>query len=234
MATHDPDHPGRPFLGIMPPVFTLQATLLPRRPLGARLFPPEHDFDGTLREQAEKGPEEAQTLVEWLEANEPEKSQRVRQIESEADLIRHCMANERGQDFSTPIDREDLHHLCRSLDEIMNYTRHSGREVEICGITPDDTMRLMGALLLEGMTALHAGFSKMEKSPQAAVVHAQEAQRTENRLEGRYREEVKAPLEGNDLKDILRRREIYRHISDTADRIDGYAEVLGFTLVKYH
>jgi|YNPNPStandDraft_1061719.scaffolds.fasta_scaffold14906_5 uncharacterized protein Yka (UPF0111/DUF47 family) len=205
-----------------------------RRSFWARLFPPEHDFYRTLQEQADKVLEGVEVLVEWLYSGRQDKAQRVREIENEADLIRRRLANALGQAFSTPIDREDLHHLSRSLDEVMNYTRDIVREMEIFGIAPDIPMQDMGDLLLEGMMALRAGFAKMEKEPQAAIAHAQEAQRAENRLEGRYRQGVKALLEQDDLREILMRREVYRHISNTADRIDGCAEALWFTLVKYH
>jgi predicted phosphate transport protein (TIGR00153 family) len=205
-----------------------------RRGFWARLFPPEHDFYATLREQADKTLEGVQTLVEWLHSGREAQARRVREIEHEADTIRQRLAQELGEAFSTPIDREDIHRISRRLDEVMNYTKDIVREVETFEIGIDDAMREMGDLLLEGMTALRAAFVKMPKEPDAAIVHAQEAKRSENRLEKRYRQGVKVLFEGDNLKEVLMRREVYRHISNTADRIDECADVVWFALVKHH
>jgi len=205
-----------------------------KRGFWARIMPPEHDFYALLIEQAEKILEAMQRLVEWLYTGQEEKAQRVRDLEREGDEVRSRLAGQLGQAFVTPIDREDIHHLSRRLDEVANYTRDIVGEVEMFGLQPDRYMREMAELLLEGAQELHQGFLKFAHEPAAAAVHAQNAKRLENRVEQCYRQGLKELFRGEDLKEILMRREVYRHISNTADRIDEVADALWFSVVKHH
>ncbi|HIE52786.1 MAG TPA: DUF47 family protein [Armatimonadetes bacterium] len=198
-----------------------------------RLFSPEPDFYALLEEQAAKTLEGVQALVHWMYTGDAAKALRVQETEHEADDIRHHLAEELAHVFSPPLDREDIHYLSRRLDEVINYTHDIVREMEIFGLEPDEAMREMSELLLEGTTELYEGFQALRDNPEAAVHHAQTAKKIENRVERRYRLGVKTLFEGDDFKDILMRREVYRHISNTADRIDEAADALWFAVMKH-
>lgn len=55
----------------------------------------------------------------------------------------------------------------------------------------------------------------------------------EHKVEKLYRQGVNDLFEGNDIKEILKRREVYRHLSNTADRINDAADILSMIMVKY-
>jgi uncharacterized protein Yka (UPF0111/DUF47 family) len=48
-----------------------------------------------------------------------------------------------------------------------------------------------------------------------------------------YRQGVNNLFEMDDIKEILKRREVYRHLSNTADRIHEAANLLSMIHVKY-
>lgn len=205
-----------------------------QRGILARFLPPEHDFYGRLQEHAAKAHEASEQLVRWIQTGEEKHANRVREVEHEADVIREQMMHDLAEVFSTPIDREDLLTLSRRLDEFINYTKDIVREMQLFELTPDRAIRDMTELLLEGSVDLQKAFDALENEPEAAAVHAVEAKKTENRVEKAYRMSLKELFAGDDLKDILTRRETYRHISNTADRLDEVADMLWMVAVKYH
>jgi hypothetical protein len=66
--------------------------------------------------------------------------------------------------------------------------------------------------------------------------HAVRAKALENRVENVYREAIAALFVGtknvNDVVEMLKLREIYRHLSNAADRGDEAANVIGDIVVK--
>ena len=200
----------------------------------ARFMPPEHDFYGRLQEHAAKAEEATEKLVHWLHTGEEASAERVREVEHEADQLREQMMDELAEVFSTPLDREDLLTLSRRLDEFINYTKDIVREMQIFEIGPDRGIRDMAELLLDGARELRQGFQALENEPEAAEVHAKNAKKAENRVEKAFRLSLKELFSGDDMRDILLRRETYRHISNTADRLDEVADMLWMVAVKYH
>src|SRR5690242_21564626 len=53
----------------------------------------------------------------------------IKQIESECDALTHNIIQRLNQTFVTPIDREDIHALAKSLDDVMDAIDASARFV---------------------------------------------------------------------------------------------------------
>jgi uncharacterized protein Yka (UPF0111/DUF47 family) len=77
---------------------------------------------------------------------------------------------------------------------------------------------------------------RLENHPNVAGDHAQRAKALENRVEDIYRDALADLFKGaNDLEHvvlILKLREIYRHLSNAADRGDEAANVIADIVVK--
>jgi len=58
------------------------------------------------------------------------------------------------------------------------------------------------------------------------------AKKYENEIENLYRKYVAELLKGDDIKYILKMREIYRHLSNCADKISLAGDILGHILIK--
>ena len=198
-----------------------------------RFLPRDHDFYADLSEHAEKVQEGIQALVMWFKTGEASYAEKVRKIEHEADDILLKIASTLGQVFSTPIDREDIHLISRAMDQIINYAKNTVRELEIFNISPDEYMHKIALLILDGACALNQAIRILPSySPEVAECLAK-AKKCEHRVEKMYRAGVNKLFEGDDLKEILKKREVYRHLSNTADRILEAADLLSLIIVKY-
>jgi len=134
--------------------------------------------------------------------------------------------------FSTPIDREDIYRAITDLDEIVNYCKSTVNEMDILGLAPDHFTLEMAKLLKEGVDVLANGFSKLGINPASAAVDADAARKAERKVEKLYRKALADLFQGDDFIHMFKRREIYRHLANAADRMAHCANTLHDIVVK--
>jgi len=206
-------------------------TTLLRRLLG-RVFPSVPDFFSLLSEQCVQVGHTASLLVEYMESNDAEVGDQIKRDEHEADLIKVRNIHILNEAFSTPIDREDIYRAITDLDEIVNYAKSTVNEMGALGITPDKHMLDMAMHLREGVRALVVGFGRLSSAPALAAEDADLARKAERRVEKIYRLALGELFQGDDYLNMFKRREIYRHLSNAADRMAHCANTLHDIVVK--
>lgn len=193
-------------------------------------------FIELLIEQAEFAVEGLIALQQYVNEPDHELARRVNRMEKEADEVRRILIDELNQTFVTPIDREDIFALSRAIDDVLDYADSTIEEMELLEIQPNAYIQRMVSLLHDAAHEIHKGVVQLEEHPNVAVDHAVRAKALENRMETVYREAL-ADLFSNargvdDLLNILKLREVYRHLSNAADRGDEAANVIGDIVVK--
>jgi hypothetical protein len=103
-------------------------------------------------------------------------------------------------------------------------------------INPNDYMARITSLLTDAATEILNGVLRLESHPRVAVDHSVRAKALENRVEAVYREAIAAlftmPRDVEHIVEMLKLREVYRHLSNAADRGDEAANVIGDIVVK--
>ena len=101
---------------------------------------------------------------------------------------------------------------------------------------PVSGMRRIASLLCDAAREIHMGVLRLSDHPGVAEDHAVRAKALENRVETVYREALAElfhrPRDVDHVVDMLKLREIYRHLSNAADRGDEAANVLTDIVVK--
>ena len=197
-----------------------------------RVFPRVPDFFGLLTEQCEHVAHTAGLLVEFMESGDPATGDQIRQDEHTADHIKIRNLHTLNEAFSTPIDREDLYRAIMDLDEIVNYCKTTVSEMEVLGLAPDKRCLEMAMHIKLGADALALGYSRLAKSPSMAASDADAARKAERRVEKNYRRALAELFVGDDYIHMFKRREIYRHLSNAADRMANCANTLHDIVVK--
>ena len=72
----------------------------------------------------------------------------------------------------------------------------------------------------------------LQKYPNIALEHATKAKACENEMETAYHKALADLFKGTDTVYMLKMREIYRHLSNAADRADEAANLIGDIAVK--
>lgn len=189
-----------------------------------------------LAQQADKTREGLEMLEHYFKSHDANDARRVEQIEKEADELRRILIDDLNRAFVTPIDREDLFALSRTIDDVLDYAYTTVDEVQLFELQPTELMQKMVTILREAADELHLGVLQLRERPQLALQHAMRAKKLENRAEGLYREALaelfQQPKTLDDVMLMLKRREVYRHLSNAADRGDEAANIISDIVVK--
>jgi len=224
--------------------------------LVGRLFPRAPDFYSLLNDHCDVVVSGTEALLAYMRTGEERHADEVREYEHVGDRIKRRNLDVLHGAFSTPMDREDIYRAITSIDDILNYSKTTVREMQIFALPPDEHTLAMAELLHQGALALRDGFRVLEKDPDQAEVHAIDARKTERNTEKLYRASLAELLDPahyaatltdahrsdaeavsvllSDLPaaecraiatsvafviEVLKRREIYRHMSNASDRV---------------
>jgi uncharacterized protein Yka (UPF0111/DUF47 family) len=202
------------------------------RRLFDRVFPKAPDFFSLLSEQCVQVGHTANLLVEFMETDDAQVGEQIRADEHQADTIKVRNIHILNEAFSTPIDREDIYRSITDLDEIVNYCKSTVNEMAALGVTSDAHLLEMAVQLREGVGALIDGYSKLASAPAAAAHDADLARKSERKVEKIYRKALADLFQGEDYISMFKRREIYRHVANAADRMAHCANTLHDIVVK--
>lgn len=193
-------------------------------------------FIGLIHNQAKITLEGLEALNAYMVNQDPAASQLLTAKEKEADEARRILIYELNRTFITPFDREDIFALSRSIDDVLDYAYTTVSEMEMLKVRPNPFMQRIASLLRDATYELLMAVERLEKHPGVASEHAQRAKALENRVEAVYREALADLFTGaEDIKHVvkmLKSREVYRHMSNAADRGGEAADVIADIVVK--
>ncbi|MBV6451757.1 MAG: DUF47 domain-containing protein [Anaerolineae bacterium] len=196
----------------------------------------EEVFHKLIQEQAATTYEGLKLLVKYLELPASEIAEQLSLKEKEADETRRILIDELNRTFVTPFDREDIFSLSRSIDDVIDYADSTVSEMAILNVKPTPYMTRMATLLKEAAYEIHQAVLRLQKNPSVAIDHAQRAKALENRVEGVYREAIadlfRGPEDVHHIVEMLKLREVYRHLSNAADRGDEAGNIIADIVVK--
>ena len=97
-------------------------------------------------------------------------------------------------------------------------------------------MQRIASLLKDAAYEIYLAVQRLPKHPAVAIDHAQRAKALDNRVEAVYREAIADLFDKADdvehVVEMLKKREVYRHLSNAADRGDEAANVISDIVVK--
>jgi len=197
----------------------------------------DNRFLELLSRQTEFTVQGMEALKQYMQQPDSALADRVSKIESEADEVRRILIDELNRTFVTPFDREDIFSLSLTIDDILDYAESTVDEMVMLNVAPNPFLERMVSLLTDAAWEIKRGVTQLVEHPNVANDHAVRAKALENRVEQVYREAIadlfQDPRDLEEVMEILKLREIYRHISNAADRGDQAANVIGDIVVKW-
>lgn len=189
-----------------------------------------------IHKQAQLTLEGMEILVAYLTAPDQNLADRLTEKEKEADEARRILIDELNRTFITPFDREDIFSLSRAIDDVLDYAYSTMSEIVIFKVKPTEYMLQICSLLRDATYEILKAVECLEEHPGVTGEHAHRAKKIENRVEALYREALADMFkEVDDVKGVIKvmkLREVYRHLSNAADRGDEAANVLADIVVK--
>jgi predicted phosphate transport protein (TIGR00153 family) len=203
-----------------------------------RFFVPKADhFYGFLERQAVVAHEGAVALATFVEGNGPKVRDAVQSREHEGDRIVHEMEEALARTFVTPIDREDLHSLSTTIDDILDLTNGAARACSLFGVErPSDAMVKLMAILVRCTQLLEAVMPKLRKHAYAEIIgDVKEMKAFEKEADQVYRNAVSALFldPAIDAKALLREKGVLEDLENAIDSCEDAAERLTNLAVKH-
>lgn len=196
----------------------------------------QNNFIRLINQQAALTLQGLNQLTDYMKSHDPELARQLTLTEKEADEVRRILINELNRTFVTPIDREDIFALSRAIDDVVDYAYSTVTEMDVLAVTPTSFMERMSTLLRDAAYEIHMATQRLEEHPGVAAEHAQRAKALENRVEAVYREAIadlfSGPEDVHHIFEMLKMREVYRHLSNAADRGDEAANLIADIVVK--
>lgn len=196
----------------------------------------KNKFLKLISQQASFTLEGLEALKKYLASNDVSFADLVTKKEKEADEARRILIDELNRTYVTPFDREDIFHLSRAIDDVLDYAYSTVAEMAIFKLEPTPYLLRMAGLLRDSAFELYQAVERLGDHPNVAAEHAQRAKALENRVEEVYREALTDLFNNVTGMDqmilVFKLREVYRHLSNASDRGDEAANVIADIIVK--
>jgi predicted phosphate transport protein (TIGR00153 family) len=203
------------------------------------IFSPRRDvFQELLTQQGQYAIESVEALQAYLQNPGTKRSKKVRQTEKEADEVQRILIHELEDTFVTPFDREDIFALSQAIDNFTDYIYTTVAELEIFDLEPSHFMSEIADLLLEMAEEISLATQRIVDHPRVASQHARRIKKIEYQVETTYRESLAEMFSGPDkvsyLMEMMKAREVLRHMSNASDQGDRAADVILDIGIKWY
>jgi len=201
-----------------------------------RLIPKEELFYDDFTSLAEQIRHGAELLDAMLAPNRPlwDKADEIKEVEHKCDFLTHEIIQRLHRTFVTPLDREDIHALARSLDDVMDAIDASAAIVRLYHIeSVRPGARELTRLVRDSAEQLVKATKALERRKGIAEC-AVEINRLENEADRAHQAAVQALF--NDERDaivIIKWKEILDFLEQATDRCEDVANVLEGVVVKH-
>lgn len=200
------------------------------------LFPRDHQFFDLFNQMADEIKAAARLLEAILATDPPDisKVDAIKDAEHRCDALTHDTIQRLHRTFVTPFDREDLHALAASLDNVMDAIDHAAALVRLYKI---DKVRPGARELAHTVSGsadrLHTALESLA-AKRPVQPHAVEINRLENEADRVYQEAISAlfDTETDPIK-IMKWKELFDMLEQITDACEDVANVIEGVVVKH-
>lgn len=161
----------------------------------------------------------------------------IEDLEHANDELTHSIFTELGRNFITPFDREDIHYLATSLDDIADYIYASAKKINFYRVNPNDMgMQKMADLIEQG--AMQIRIAVRELRDMKNMRNITEALVKINSIENQADDVFDMSIERlfatePDAKEVIKKREIYQVMEIVTDKCEDASNVIESIIIKY-
>lgn len=163
----------------------------------------------------------------------PKAVEQFRELEHRGDDMTHAILTKLNQTFITPFDREDIHRLASSLDDVLDFMNSAAVRLVLYNISaPPPPAAELAGIIVQQSEELAKAVSNLEKN-QHVLEHCVEINRLENEADlvsrkaiGHLFEQEKDPIS------LIKMKELYEVLETATDKAEDAANVLEAVVLK--
>ena len=161
----------------------------------------------------------------------------VEDMEHVNDEYTHKIYTALGENFITPFDREDIYQLASSLDDIADFICSAAKKINFYRVNPNETgIKKMAEIICLGCVAVQKAVTELRNMRDMRQIT--DALVTINSLENQGDNVFEMSIEKlfaeeNDVKELIKKKEIYQVLEIVTDKCEDVANVIESIIIKY-
>lgn len=161
----------------------------------------------------------------------------IEDLEHANDHLTHQIFMELGRNFITPFDREDIHYLASSLDDIADYIYASAKKINFYHVNPNDEgIQKLAEIVLQSCQEVRKAVGELRDMKKVRMIT--EALVKINSMENQADDVFDMSIERlfavePDAKEVIKKREIYQVMEIATDKCEDAANVIESIIIKY-
>jgi len=159
----------------------------------------------------------------------------VQAIERQGDELTHSVLTKLNQTFITPFDREDIHQLASSLDDVLDFVNASGARLVMYRISnPPPAAGELAKIILLQSQELQRAVALLQKQKNGDVLsHCVEINRLENEADQVSQRGIAALFDNEkDPINLIKIKELLEFLERATDKAEDAANVLETVVLK--
>lgn len=197
-----------------------------------RLMPREGRFFELFNEHAEQLLQGARELAALMASGDDfeRRAYTIETIEKRGDKIAYTAIDLLHRTFITPLDRDDIHRLISSMDDILDVIEDTSQSIFVydVGTIPPEAKRLseLCVACVEKVKTAVAMLSNMDNS-KAIMIVCEDIDRLESEADHVMRAAMaKLFRDEPDVKQVMKMRSVYEMLETVTDRCEDVANVI--------
>src|SRR5690606_20864030 len=158
-------------------------------------------------------------------------------LEHANDELTHQIFTELGRNFITPFDREDIHYLANSLDDIADYINASSKKINFYRVNPNDVgIQKMAELIDQASEHICIAVKELRDMKQMKKITDAliKVNSIENQADDIFDMSIDRLFETEpDAKEVIKKREIYQAMEVVTDKCEDASNVIESIIIKY-
>jgi len=183
----------------------------------------------------------SKVLVEMVNATTSDRRKElireIERLEHVGDSLTHDTLNELSTNFITPFDREDIHAMVASLDDVVDFIHGSAKRIELYKLSElSSPVRKLADLILQGAQELHTAVSNLKdiKKPEVIREACVKINSIENHADDIFDMAIAQLFdEEKDAIQLIKTKEVLSALETATDKCEDAANAISSMLIKY-
>ncbi len=204
------------------------------------LVPKDKKFYPSFKQAAANLVDVSEVLIQLMKSDKWEERikliAKIKELEKKGDDITHAMFDMLNSSFITPFDREDIHDLISSMDDVVDYINGSAQRYLLYKpqTSPTEFLKL-AELIYDGSKSLQMAVEHIDelKNPEkikAACIHVNEI---ENLADDVYNMSISQLFEHEtNTIELIKKKEILQVLEKATDKLEDASDVIKSIMIK--
>jgi len=192
---------------------------------------------GIIDNLAKKAVETAEALVVlFSDLSNTEQHTKIKNLESEADVLTRDIFSALNKTFITPFDREDMQRIASKIDDVIDFMDGISARTRSYKIsTPPPYTLEIAKELVNATKEVEYMVSNLKniKNTKDMIIHCRNTGNIEHTVDELYRKSIEKLFESNDAITIIKLKDIYETMETASDRCVDVADVIEDIVLKY-